>query len=123
MRLCHHFINLIFDFVSCSKNLASVSSGAANRKSSKLAALTGSAFPNNFFSESSQSKRDLFQEELQMFNVMHRVLEEVDISDQETIHLLVYLLMQFLSWPDAQHPADDKSLNRTQVWLNWWCVD
>ena len=86
-----------------------------SRKSSKLAALTGSAFPNNFFHESGQSKRDQAQEELQLFNVVHRALEEMECADQETFHLLVFLFMQFLSWSDPQHPTDEKSLNRTQV--------
>lgn len=91
------------------------SSSTISRKSSKLAALTGSAFPNNFFHENSQSKRDLAQEELQLFTVVHRALDEMDFTDQETIHLLVFLFMQFLSWSDPQHPADEKSLNRTQI--------
>lgn len=86
-----------------------------SRKSSKLAALTGSAFPNNFFHESGQSKRDQAQEELQLFNVVHRALEEMECADQETFHLLVFLFMQFLSWSDPQHPTDEKSLNRTQI--------
>jgi len=96
-------------------SVTSTSSAAVNRKSSKLAALTGSAFPNNFFHESGpQSKRDILQEELHLFNVVHRTLDE-DFADQETIHLLVFLFMKFLSWPDAQHPTDAQSLNRTQV--------
>lgn len=101
------------------KNLNTTNQLAINRKSSKLAALTGSAFPNNFFQDTGQSKQDLAQEELQLFNVVHRTLDDLDYCDQETLHLLVFLFMQFLSWPDPQHPIDEVSLTRTQVWIIW----
>lgn len=97
------------------KNLTTANQLAINRKSSKLAALTGSAFPNNFFQETGQTKQDLAQEELQLFNIVHKTLDDLDYCDQETLHLLVFLFMQFLSWPDPQHPIDDISLTKTQV--------
>ncbi|KAH9417943.1 Protein unc-79 [Dermatophagoides pteronyssinus] len=104
------------------KNLSASNQAAINRKSSKLAALTGSAFPNNFFQDQGQTKQDMAQEELMLFNVVHRQLDDNNIGgsggeycDQETLHLLVFLFMQFLSYPDPQHPIDDKSLNRTQI--------
>ncbi|OTF77235.1 hypothetical protein BLA29_006772, partial [Euroglyphus maynei] len=98
------------------KNLSASNQAAINRKSSKLAALTGSAFPNNFFQDQGQSKQDMAQEELMLFNVVHRTMDDgSDYCDQETLHLLVFLFMQFLSYPDPQHPIDDKSLNRSQI--------
>lgn len=46
--------------------------------------------------------------------MVHRTLDE-ECSDQETMHLLIFLFMQFLAKPDTQHPTDEKALNRTQV--------
>lgn len=100
--------------VSASSVAATASGAQINRKSSKLAALTGSAFPNNFFHEAGSNKRDNLQEELHLFNVIHQTLEE-DFADNETVHLLVFLFMQFMSWSDTQHPVDDKNLTRTQI--------
>ena len=91
------------------------STPAINRKSSKLAALTGSTtthFPNSFFNDN-QSK-EVAQEESLLLNIIHKVTE-IEDHDKDTIHLLIFLLMQFLSRPDPSHPVDDKTMTRSHV--------
>ncbi|KAF7267135.1 hypothetical protein GWI33_019628 [Rhynchophorus ferrugineus] len=40
---------------------------------------------------------------------------DLEEADKETIHLLIFLLMQFLSRSDQAFPADEKNLARTQT--------
>lgn len=44
---------------------------------------------------------------------LHRILE-MEETDKETIHLLVFLFMQFLSRADQAYPTEDKPLVKTQ---------
>ena len=91
------------------------SAPAITRKSSKLAALTGSTtthFPNSFFHDN--QLKEAAQEESHLMNVIHKVTE-VEDHDKDTTHLLIFLLMQFLSRPDPSHPVDEKSLTRSHV--------
>ncbi|XP_061398617.1 protein unc-79 homolog [Musca vetustissima] len=41
-------------------------------------------------------------------------ITELEESDRETIHLLVFLLMQFMSRPDQAFPSEDKPISKTQ---------
>lgn len=41
-------------------------------------------------------------------------ITELEESDRETIHLLVFLLMQFMSRPDQAYPSEDKPMSKTQ---------
>ncbi|XP_059218143.1 protein unc-79 homolog isoform X9 [Stomoxys calcitrans] len=41
-------------------------------------------------------------------------ITELEESDRETIHLLVFLLMQFMSRPDQAFPSEDKPMSKTQ---------
>lgn len=41
-------------------------------------------------------------------------ITELEESDRETIHLLVFLLMQFMSRTDQAFPSEEKPMNRTQ---------
>ncbi|XP_069685618.1 protein unc-79 homolog isoform X4 [Periplaneta americana] len=44
---------------------------------------------------------------------LHRVID-LEEADRETMHLLVFLLMQFLSRSDQAFPTDEKSMAKTQ---------
>ncbi|CAL1284324.1 unnamed protein product [Larinioides sclopetarius] len=86
------------------------------RKSSRL---VGSAvgvlgplqhFPNSFFTEG--HLKDTVQEETHFLNVLYRAMD-IDDHDNETLPLLIFLLMQFLSRPDPIHRSDDK-ITRSQ---------
>ncbi|XP_067614407.1 protein unc-79 homolog isoform X4 [Eurosta solidaginis] len=41
-------------------------------------------------------------------------ITELEESDRETIHLLVFLLMQFMSRTDQAYPSEDKPISKTQ---------
>lgn len=41
-------------------------------------------------------------------------ITELEESDRETIHLLVFLLMQFMSRTDQAFPSEDKPISKTQ---------
>ncbi|KAK9304372.1 hypothetical protein QLX08_004330 [Tetragonisca angustula] len=43
----------------------------------------------------------------------HKIVD-LEEADKETMHLLVFLLMQFLSRPDQAYPTDEKPLSKTQ---------
>lgn len=47
-------------------------------------------------------------------NCLHRIID-LEESDKETIHLLVFLFMQFLSRSDQAFPTDEKPMARIQV--------
>lgn len=46
-------------------------------------------------------------------NCLHRIID-LEESDKETIHLLIFLLMQFLSRSDQAYPTEEKPLMRIQ---------
>lgn len=48
-----------------------------------------------------------------LLNFLQRVID-LEEADKETMHLLVFLLMQFLSRSDQAYPADEKNLIKTQ---------
>ncbi|GFT07465.1 protein unc-79 homolog [Nephila pilipes] len=86
------------------------------RKSSRLVGSTIGAlgplqhFPNSFFTDG--HLKDTVQEETHFLNVLYRAMD-VDDHDKETLPLLIFLLMQFLSRPDPIHRSDDK-ITRSQ---------
>ncbi|XP_060537394.1 protein unc-79 homolog isoform X2 [Cylas formicarius] len=45
---------------------------------------------------------------------LQRIID-LEEADKETMHLLIFLLMQFLSRSDQAYPTEEKSLNRTQT--------
>ncbi|ERL94236.1 hypothetical protein D910_11517, partial [Dendroctonus ponderosae] len=45
---------------------------------------------------------------------LQRIIE-LEEADKETMHLLIFLLMQFLSRSDQAYPAEEKTLGRTQT--------
>ncbi|KAF4533554.1 hypothetical protein B566_EDAN001039 [Ephemera danica] len=45
--------------------------------------------------------------------VLHRIVE-FEECDSETVHLLIFLLMQFMSRPDQAFPSDDKNTAKAQ---------
>lgn len=45
---------------------------------------------------------------------LHRVID-LEEADRETMHLLVFLLMQFLSRSEQAYPSDEKALAKTQT--------
>ncbi|XP_059468536.1 protein unc-79 homolog isoform X3 [Neocloeon triangulifer] len=52
-------------------------------------------------------------EDVQVCGLLQRIIE-FEESDSETIHLLVFLLMQFMSRPDQAFPTDDKNIAKVQ---------
>lgn len=52
-------------------------------------------------------------EDVQVSGLLQRIIE-FEESDSETIHLLVFLLMQFMSRPDQAFPTDDKNIAKMQ---------
>ncbi|XP_054711004.1 protein unc-79 homolog [Uloborus diversus] len=67
-------------------------------------------FPNSFFIDG--HLKDTAQEESHFLNVLYRAMDTEE-HDNETLHLLIFLLMQFLSRPDPIHRSDDK-ITRSQ---------
>ena len=93
-----------------------------SRKTSKFAAVTGASsgipekfqqhFPNSFFHDN--QVKEIAQEENQLIKILHRNINMED-HDYETMHLLIFLLMQFFSRSDQSHPQDEKTMTRSQV--------
>ncbi|RWS30132.1 protein unc-79-like protein [Leptotrombidium deliense] len=95
-----------------------VSAPTMRRKSSKF---TGNAaipeklsqhLPNSFLTDN-QMREKMAQEESHLMHVVHRVVEMED-HDRDTMHSLIFLLMQFLSRPDQSHPQEEKAMARNQ---------
>nr|XP_042898256.1 protein unc-79 homolog isoform X2 [Parasteatoda tepidariorum] len=86
------------------------------RKSSRLVGSTIGPLgplqhlPNSFFTDG--HLKDTVQDETLFMNVLYRAME-VEDHDKETLPLLIFLLMQFLSRPDPIHRTDDK-ITRSQ---------
>lgn len=86
------------------------------RKSSKF---TGNAaipdkfrhLPNNFFTDN--QLKEITQEESHIMHVVHKIFE-IEEQDRDTMHSLIFLLMQFLSRPDHSHPTEEKQMARNQ---------
>ena len=72
-----------------------------------------SHFPNSFFTDA-QMKEKLAMEEAQIMNILHRVVDIQDWEAGDTMHTLVFLLMQFFSRPDPAHPQEEKAMGRNQ---------
>lgn len=53
-------------------------------------------------------------DESNLSGCLHRIID-LEESDKETIHLLVFLLMQFLSRADQAFPAEDKHMIKVQT--------
>ncbi|KAK8775211.1 hypothetical protein V5799_031444 [Amblyomma americanum] len=69
-------------------------------------------FPNSFFPDG--NLKDMAQEEGHFLHVVHRVMDMED-HDKDTLHLLIFLLMEFLSRPDQSHPTEEKAMARNQL--------
>lgn len=52
-------------------------------------------------------------DESNLSGCLHRIID-LEESDKETIHLLVFLLMQFLSRADQAFPSEEKPLVKMQ---------
>nr|XP_018900718.1 PREDICTED: protein unc-79 homolog isoform X2 [Bemisia tabaci] len=78
--------------------------------------------PNNPPNLSSQLQPDghlyslNLNEETDSTITLHRIIE-LEEADKETIHLLIFLLMQFLSRSDQAFPSEEKGPSRTQLIL------
>lgn len=48
-----------------------------------------------------------------VISFLHRVID-LEEADKETMHLLIFLLMQFLSRSDQAYPSDEKGLTKSQ---------
>lgn len=48
-----------------------------------------------------------------LIGFLHRVID-LEEADKETMHLLIFLLMQFLSRSDQAYPAEEKGMTRSQ---------
>ncbi|XP_063709308.1 protein unc-79 homolog isoform X4 [Culicoides brevitarsis] len=53
-------------------------------------------------------------DEINAMNVIYRIID-IEESDKETIHLLVFLLMQFMSRSDLAYPTDEKPKCKIQA--------
>uniref|UniRef100_T1JB25 Protein unc-79 homolog n=1 Tax=Strigamia maritima TaxID=126957 RepID=T1JB25_STRMM len=82
------------------------------RKCSKfgIAQVVGQ-LPNHLFPDG--NLKDPHQEENSFVNMLHRALEAED-SDKDTMHLLVFLFMQFLSQSDQAVLSDEKAVAKVQ---------
>ncbi|XP_074599916.1 UNC-79 domain-containing protein isoform X2 [Brevipalpus obovatus] len=97
-------------------NQRQMAATAHRRKSSRF---TGNAvipdkfrhLPNNFFTDN--QLREVVQEESHIMHVVHKILE-FEEQDRDTMHSLIFLLMQFLSRPDHSHPMEEKTMARNQ---------
>ncbi|XP_046744184.1 protein unc-79 homolog isoform X3 [Diprion similis] len=85
------------------------------RKSSRfgLGQLLGSTPPNNSIPDGHIHSLNVAEEGANLPGFIHKVID-LEESDKETIHLLVFLLMQFLSRADQAFPTDEKPLCKTQ---------
>nr|AYV89233.1 unc-79-like protein [Tetranychus evansi] len=92
------------------------SAPAVRRKSSRF---TGNSaipdkfrhLPNNFFTDN--QLKEIAQEENHIMHVVHKIVE-LEEQDRDTMHSLIFLLMQFLSRPDHSHPQEEKTMARNQ---------
>ena len=84
----------------------------------KFQALAGAS--NNATNASSESfqQKDLeaqIQEENHLMSVVHRSSDPSDDTEvDDSMHMLITLLMQFLSRPDQSHPSEEKNIQKNQ---------
>ncbi|XP_024081973.1 protein unc-79 homolog isoform X2 [Cimex lectularius] len=52
-------------------------------------------------------------DDVNLAGLLHRVLD-LEEADKETMHLLIFLFLQFLSRPEQAYPSDEKILAKTQ---------
>ncbi|KAK0097709.1 hypothetical protein PV326_014335 [Microctonus aethiopoides] len=85
------------------------------RKSSRfgLGQLLGSTPPNNSITDGHMHSLNMVEENGSCPGLTHKIVE-LEEADKETMHLLVFLFMQFLSRQDQAYPTDEKPLSRTQ---------
>ncbi|XP_043278465.1 protein unc-79 homolog isoform X2 [Venturia canescens] len=85
------------------------------RKSSRfgLGQLLGSTPPNNSIQDGHVHSLNMVDETANLPSFTLKIVD-LEESDKETMHLLVFLLMQFLSRPDQAYPTDEKPLSKTQ---------
>ncbi|XP_024935949.1 protein unc-79 homolog isoform X2 [Cephus cinctus] len=85
------------------------------RKSSRfgLGQLLGSTPPNNSIPDGHIHSLNMPEDGGNLPGFTHKIID-VEESDKETMHLLVFLLMQFLSRTDQAYPTDEKLLSKTQ---------
>lgn len=84
------------------------------RKASKMSGAGGSGtnlpekfqhFPAAFCANDNQFKQQMTNEEVHQIFIVYRIFDKGE-QDQETMHTLVFLLMQFLSRPDQSQPHE-----------------
>ncbi|XP_068085270.1 protein unc-79 homolog [Anabrus simplex] len=82
------------------------------RKSSRfgLGQFLGSIPPNNSLPDGHIHS---LNDDSNLDGFLHRVID-LEEADHETMHLLVFLLMQFLSRSDQAYPSDEKAMAKTQ---------
>ncbi|XP_015191031.1 PREDICTED: protein unc-79 homolog isoform X6 [Polistes dominula] len=85
------------------------------RKSSRfgLGQLLGPTPSNNSIPDGHVHSLNMVDEGGTLPNYTHKIVD-FEEADKETIHLLVFLLMQFLSRQDQAFPTDEKALSKTQ---------
>ncbi|KYN09887.1 Protein unc-79 like protein [Trachymyrmex cornetzi] len=85
------------------------------RKSSRfgLGQLLGSTPPNNSIPDGHIHSLNMVDEASTLPGYTHKIVD-LEEADKETMHLLVFLLMQFLSRQDQAYPTDEKPMSKTQ---------
>ncbi|XP_063983209.1 protein unc-79 homolog isoform X2 [Diachasmimorpha longicaudata] len=85
------------------------------RKSSRfgLGQLLGSTPTNNSLPDGHVHSLNMVDEVGALPGYTHKIVE-LEEADKETMHLLVFLFMQFLSRTDQAYPTDEKPLSKTQ---------
>ncbi|XP_076284317.1 UNC-79 domain-containing protein isoform X2 [Lasioglossum baleicum] len=85
------------------------------RKSSRfgLGQLLGSTPPNNSIPDGHVHSLNMVEEANALPGCTNKIVD-FEEADKETMHLLVFLLMQFLSRQDQAFPTDEKPLSKTQ---------
>ncbi|XP_026830601.1 protein unc-79 homolog, partial [Ooceraea biroi] len=85
------------------------------RKSSRfgLGQLLGSTPPNNSIPDGHIHSLNMVDEASTLPAYTHKIVD-LEEADKETMHLLVFLLMQFLSRQDQAYPTNEKPVSKTQ---------
>ncbi|XP_067215729.1 protein unc-79 homolog isoform X2 [Linepithema humile] len=86
------------------------------RKSSRfgLGQLLGSTPPNNSIQDGHIHSLNMVDEAASTLPAYTHKIVDLEEADKETMHLLVFLLMQFLSRQDQAYPTDEKPMSKTQ---------
>ena len=84
----------------------------------KFQALAGANNSNVNASSESFHQKDLeaaIQEENHLMSVVHRASDPTEDGEvDDSMHMLITLLMQFLSRPDQSHPSEEKTIQKNQ---------